>query len=266
MSAIRTVLEFDFRIFNANRPKALVISHERSGTHFLMNSLEANFGYVAAPFVNLDLSLGVNYHSSVAFNELFAKFEKHDIANIFKSHHTLDFYRDFLPSNPLGFKVLYIYRDVYEVQVSYHRHLMGLPWYEGLGTRSFSEFLRQSPEGAMTRYQFHHASSMVERWVQHIESALAARTLFSPTSFMMVEYNQLNQRFENTIEQMARFLDTPCPTVFSRPSNTRNVVPPILGLAQQRILDYYTPDDTEFVEKVAGPTRRKLSELSLQWT
>ena len=61
MNAIRTLLEFNINLFETDRPKVLVVSHERSGTHFMMNSLAANFGYVANPFMNLDSSLGVNF-------------------------------------------------------------------------------------------------------------------------------------------------------------------------------------------------------------
>ena len=37
------------------RPKVLVVSHERSGTHFVMNSLALNLDYVSSPWINLAL-------------------------------------------------------------------------------------------------------------------------------------------------------------------------------------------------------------------
>lgn len=142
MNAIRTLLEFNVEQFDLERPKVLVISHERSGTHFLMNSLAANFGYISNPFMNIDSSLGINFHSSVAFGDLLGNFQNRSIANIFKSHHDMEFYRDFFFKNPMGFKIIYIYRDVYEVMVSYDRHLLSLPWHEGQQTSNFSQFLR----------------------------------------------------------------------------------------------------------------------------
>lgn len=261
MNAIRTLLEFNFKTFDTPRPKVLVISHERSGTHFLMNTLAANFGYVSNPFMNLDWSLGVNYFSAEAFKELFIKFREYSVANVFKSHHTLDFYRDFLPQDPSGFKILYIYRDVYEVQVSYHGHLRSLPWNEGPSTQSLSEFIRRSPSGAMTRYQFHNANSMVERWVQHVESALRIRDRFSPSDFMMINYKNLHRDFDGSVTQIGQFLGLSCPEPCKRPLRTENVVPPVLGLADQEILKYYSSDDIEFVERVAGPTRERLAAI-----
>lgn len=261
MNAIRNLLEFNFKTFDTPRPKVLVISHERSGTHFLMNSLAVNFGYVSNPFMNLDWSLGINYYSALALKEFFEKFQEYSVANIFKSHHTLDFYREFLPQNPFGFKVLYIYRDVYEVQVSYHGHLRSLPWNEGPSTYNFSEFLRRSPSGAMTRYQYHHASSMVERWVQHVESALNARSLFAPSDFMMLNYRDLYQQFDDTLTNVAEFLGLSCPAIWNRPSRSANVVPPILGLSDQKILKYYSNEDIEFVERVSGPTKERLATI-----
>ena len=41
------------------RRKVAVISHERSGTHFLMNTLAANCDLIAKPWWDLDLGLPV---------------------------------------------------------------------------------------------------------------------------------------------------------------------------------------------------------------
>ena len=49
-----------------NRKKAAVIGHERSGTHFLMNTLAYNFGYISAPWFNFDFELGINFHAPQA--------------------------------------------------------------------------------------------------------------------------------------------------------------------------------------------------------
>ena len=34
--------------------KAMIVSHERSGTHFLMNTLDKNFPYISQPWINFD--------------------------------------------------------------------------------------------------------------------------------------------------------------------------------------------------------------------
>ena len=39
---------------DAIKPKVMVVSHERSGTHFLMNTIALNFDYISAPWINLD--------------------------------------------------------------------------------------------------------------------------------------------------------------------------------------------------------------------
>jgi hypothetical protein len=263
MNAIRTQLELNIQTFDLQRPKVLVISHERSGTHFLMNSLAANFGYIASPFINLDWSLGVNYFSAVAFQDLFSKFQSYSIANLFKSHHSLDFYRDFLPDNTFGFKVIYIYRDIYEVAVSYHEHLKGLPWHEGPHQSSLSEFLRQVPAGAMTRYQYRQVHSMVDRWVQHVESALECQSLFNPSDFLMIDYRDLNTRFEETVNRIASKLGlSPTVSVFCRPPRDQAVVPPILKLSEQKILSYYSRPDIDFIEPLAASTRARLGMVA----
>ena len=161
----------------------------------------------------------------------------------------------------MGFKIIYIYRDVYEVMVSYQQHLLSLSWNEGPRIDNFSEFLRCAPFGAMTRYQYHHVNSMVDRWVRHVQSALDVQKLFASDNFFMIEYADLNRSFENSLQKISKYLGMPFTNPVVRPSKRENVVPPILGLADQQILDYYTPEDVDYVETVAGSTREAIKSL-----
>ena len=50
------------RLVPGKRP-VMVVSHERSGTHFTMNSLAACFGYASMPWIDLDHDVfNINYH------------------------------------------------------------------------------------------------------------------------------------------------------------------------------------------------------------
>jgi len=76
-----------------------------------------------------------------------------------------------------------------------------------------------------------------------------------------LNYHDLNQKFEATMTHVADFLGLSCPAVFNRPSRSENVVPPILGLADQKILKYYSSEDIEFVERITGPTKERLAAI-----
>jgi hypothetical protein len=93
------------------RKKALVVSHERSGTHFLMNTLAANFGYVARPWLNFDFELGLNFHAPSALRAFFGGLHGRPVLNVVKSHHAAGFYAEILGDLLEQFHVFYVVRD-----------------------------------------------------------------------------------------------------------------------------------------------------------
>ena len=102
----------NLKLFPTARPKVMVVSHERSGTHFLMNSIARCFNYVADPWVNYDgSSIATNFHSSAAVLEFFRQFRGYPVANIVKSHHPFVFFQSTFESLAKDFHVFYVYRD-----------------------------------------------------------------------------------------------------------------------------------------------------------
>ena len=91
--------------------KAAVISHERSGTHFLMNTLALNFGYLAKPWWNFDFELGLNFHSFDNLYEYLKQVHDRPVINVLKSHHHMDFFQEFIDYVTSQFHIFYIYRD-----------------------------------------------------------------------------------------------------------------------------------------------------------
>ena len=53
------------------KKNCIIVSHERSGTHFLMNTLALNFGYISEPWINLDFETGMNFHAPGALLAFF---------------------------------------------------------------------------------------------------------------------------------------------------------------------------------------------------
>ena len=96
-----------------SRP-ALVLSHERSGTHFLMNTLALNFGY--RPYTDLDERPGFDPRSTPqALEFLLAQWPAQ---TVLKSHHQAEL----IPALPLlakAFAIFYVMRDPRDALLSF---------------------------------------------------------------------------------------------------------------------------------------------------
>lgn len=249
MTAIRG-LRLKCDVDTVPHPKILVVSHERSGTHFLMNSLALNFGYISTPWLNVDFELGLNLYSSSCFESLFASFLGHSIRNVIKSHHEFGFYRDWLRAYHEEFRVICIVRDVRNVMKSYYRFLLNLDWLEGPKCNTLSEFVRATPIGAMTRFQRAAASNMIERWKLHLDSWIEGGQELGQKMFRFVQYERLDSDFDTTIAEISEFLNRPMPNEVIRPDRFTNVVLPLPKLELQQF--QFSSTDCQFIQDIAA--------------
>ena len=82
-----------FAVFPTPRPAVMVVSHERSGTHFLMNAIARACGYTSDPWVDLDWhSLLINYFSPENIAKTLRRLTDQHVASIIKSHHAIEFF------------------------------------------------------------------------------------------------------------------------------------------------------------------------------
>src|SRR5262245_22507792 len=106
--------------FPDDRPAALVVSHERSGTHFLMNTLAACYEYVSRPWVDLDWHvIPINYFYPPNISDALLSLASQSMANVVKSHHPAEFFAGELPRLTSRYIVFYIYRDPVGVMLSF---------------------------------------------------------------------------------------------------------------------------------------------------
>ncbi len=238
------------------RPKVLVVSHERSGTHFLMNSIAKCFGYVSSPWVNFDtLTLATNFHSSEAIAEFFSQFQGMKLANIVKSHHPFLFFEKVFEEIAREFHVFYIYRDPRDVMVSYWRYLNQLSWHEGPCTDSPKEFIRSTPEGNLLRYQRRQESSMVHRWRTHVESWTSGLPERFRAKVSLVRFRDLQINYEGVMRSMSPILGSPIS--FERPALHESSILPGKGISGG-YKEHFNIDDLAFFREVAGPTMDRL--------
>ena len=209
------------RLPEGRRP-VLVVSHERSGTHFLINALAACFDYVSKPWVSIDQHrFNINFYSADNLHRLISGLAEARLANTLKSHHEFAFFSKFIASLEHAIDIVYIFRNPADVMASYWRYLHTWPWAEGPEVDSVYQFANTSPMGALMRLQFRQYDTMLDRWANHVQHWLDAHHL---ANLHIVRYETLNQHYGDTIRGLAQALRISLRQIV-RPSRHESVVP-----------------------------------------
>ncbi len=212
-----------FAAFRENRLPVMVISHERSGTHFLMNSLARAYGYVSAPWFDLDHNrLTINFSHPPAIAATLDRLADQRIASIVKSHHAAGFFDGVLNRVLTRYVVFYIHRDPVEVMLSFWRFMHRWQWHEGPKRDDPLAFAAAAPEGHLMRYQTHQHRTMLDRWANHVEGWHKAAE--GRPRLRLVSYAALRDDYAGALAGFsgllgAKLLD-PTP-----PSKDENVIP-----------------------------------------
>ena len=198
----------------------MVCSHERSGTHFMMNSISECTEYTVSPFLNFDyMPLGafVNFFSKESINKfLFSlqdisqnEYSSYCVNSIIKSHFPLSL----LDHNKNLCRVIYIYRNPEEVFISYWKFLHRWNWLEGPKLSSPLELIKTNPKGQSQRYQIENHTNYFARWASHIIDAKNAE--INSSNIVLVNYSELKNNFETTIEYICDKLQI---NIFQKPT------------------------------------------------
>lgn len=238
------------------KKKVLVVSHERSGTHFLMNTLDRNFEYVAVPWLNFDFELGLNFHSAENIMQFFKKLHDRPVLNVVKSHHPFSFFAKLIAYLAQQFHIFYIYRDPRDVMISFQRLINHFRWDEGPRTSSVGDFMRAQPRGGVLRYQKEQTPSMLHRWKDHVEAWHNYSIATNGRKVHLVRFEDLSERFEETVHRIGSIIGEPVRQVV-RPSPGENVIYKGRGnIGDHREL--FKPEDYDYVREVAGKTMQRL--------
>jgi hypothetical protein len=234
--------------------KGMVISHERSGTHFLMNTLAMNFGYIAQPWINFDYQLGLNFYATKSLRRFFAKMRGKPILNLVKAHHQFAFFEPLIDELAEDFHIFYVYRDPRDVMASFRRMLSSLPWDEGPKETSTATFMRTAPRGALLRYQKDQVPTMLHRWQTHVEGWLEAAG-DSDARIITLRYEDLNLDFDATVRSLGTRIGRPV-DMPERPAKDENVVVAGSGLVGGHKSELDDADQA-FVAETVGETMAK---------
>jgi hypothetical protein len=209
------------RMPEGNRPM-LVVSHERSGTHFTMNAIGKAFERVSKPWIDLDRHhININYFYPEILARTLAHLGNNRPRNILKSHHEAAFFEPVIAEAAKLWDIVYVHRHPADVLASYWRLLNTLPWAEGPKMPTALELATAPPMARILRYQYHQHPTMLDRWANHVQGwvDLAERTGLTH----VIRYEDLDGDYAATIRKMGeRFGHTP--VSFEKPSRTENVV------------------------------------------
>ena len=221
LSAAAAIQRPQYRPFTPiTRPGVVVVSHERSGTHFLMNALVGVYRY--APFQDLDSTTALfNFFFPPLLAEAIAATAARQANSLFKSHHTVEFFDGVLDQLLKGVVILYIHRDPVDVMISFWRLIHKFPWREGPKLSSATAFARAEPEGQMLRYQMHQRRNMLDRWARHVEGWVNAAE--GRPRLVVVRYDELLACYEETMRNLSRVLGAPIGD-FQSPPRDKNVI------------------------------------------
>jgi hypothetical protein len=244
--------------FNTDRPSALVVGHERSGNHFLMNTLANAYGYVAEPWFNIDVyPHPINYHLPQALLGLLTEAGNRRIANVGKTHHAAEFFTPILKALQQRYVIFYVHRDPADVMLSFWRYIDRWNWREGPRRDNPVDFALAEPEGQMLRYQMHQRRNLLHRWAAHAEGWVAAAE--NQPRMIVVPYRDLKDRYAETVQKFARVLGEK-PRSLSPPSRSKNVIAGTERVATERDKMVLR----QIVVSEVGETMRKLSYLDTE--
>jgi hypothetical protein len=218
----------------------LVASHERSGTHFLINTIALNFSYSPRQ-VDIDQSQGVAWGNPKAAGAWFARFKDRQIPLIFKSHHTLPFMQPLLPELLADFHILYIVRDGRYVMTSFWRYLNSLAPGWGPRCSTVGEFMRAVPCGGLCQYQHQKNPTMLQRWISHIEGWSRAADQVT-----ILTYENLQNNFSAAVDRIAESLKQST-TCLNRPGMDSPSSLPWKGVIGNW-KNHFTQSDLEYFE------------------
>jgi hypothetical protein len=200
--------------------KALIVSFPRSGTHFLMNTLSLNFDYDDGHY-NLE-PMGFNFYVVNNVHWILGQIWKRDQKpNFVKSHHEIEFFEDMLPDIMEMYDVFYISRDIDAVMQSYCRHLNGLPWMEGPKVADGDTLKWQEPVGGMLRYQKYQYKTMAHKYAAHVVQWHETK---HRNNIVYVRYEDLNERFDDTVEKIGGQLGYEPNRPIRRPDRETNTI------------------------------------------
>lgn len=237
------------------RSKVLVVSHERSGTHFLINTIARSFGYDPRQIDIVNRHGVVRWDDPASGRRWLEQYRGRFVPNIFKSHHAYPLLAPYLAELGSEFTVFYVHRDGRDVMTSFwvYFHKIGPGW--GPKTATVGEFMRSMSVGRSTQFQAtSRPITMLRRWAEHVEGWKANR---HGLKVHYTTYESLHERHDQVIGEIADALRE-APSSHERPGLAANTVLPWRGeIGTWRA--FFSEADRAYFERHTRRLRKQLA-------
>jgi hypothetical protein len=217
------------------RDRWLIVSHERSGTEWLIASIVKNI-FPTLWQKNTDRQVcwdldGDRFYDPEVMERVLYEDIKTRVKPLFhcdgktmvrgddphvpvKSHHAFDFFEPIWDQIIEAFNVVYIMRDGRDVMTSMWNH----GWdHDGFMPKAFNpeRFSALKPTEEMGRYHGdYHVENMAQRWSRHLESWWDREGVY------YVTYEQMTLRYNQTIRAIAAYAGLKIPVEIETPGLT----------------------------------------------
>ena len=208
----------------------MVCSHERSGTHLTMNTIDAVSEYCSNPWLNYDLHpLGakVNFFNPTSTSSFIRGLSDLKVngtstcnASIIKSHFPISHLGK--EANSLPLKIIYVWRDPAETIASLWKFLHRWGWNGDPKTESPIELATARPSGQSQRFQASNYKDYFERWAAHVTDGIT-HCKKNPRA-NSVSYRQLIKTHTITTENLCNSLNIQMLKKPHIPSKNENVI------------------------------------------
>ena len=207
---------FKITVIQNKKPLLFICSHERSGTHFLMNSISQNTDYSSVyleldsdgkVFMDEDLSIEDGASIENYLQKLYVqKIGQKDnyFSGMIKSHYSAQHMAKFISADRVFF---YIYRDPVDTLLSYWKYLIKWENSSGNGVgfgQTPLEFIGKSPTLKSQRYQYRVCDDYFSRWAHHVTDWIElSRT---NENIILVRYESLKESYTPEVNKFLQVL------------------------------------------------------------
>jgi len=224
-----------------DKKPVLIISHERSGTHLLINTIGLNFHRFKEGWADVPQ----NQHESVVAQYFQQK--RQDV--IIKSHHQFYSFRDCYKIVKQNNHCFYCVRDGRDVLVSWYHHCKTMQFIRQNIT--FGQFLRMRlPEQREYWYDRKLSKNMIERWKTHVESWI-------DKDINIIRYRDLLNDFEKTLLQIAYILYEVPNSKVKPELKVHHSINPRKGIVGDW-KNHFDEKDLDFFNQIAGSLNKQL--------
>tara|TARA_B100000965_G_scaffold393914_1_gene405439 strand:+ start:4421 stop:5137 length:717 start_codon:yes stop_codon:yes gene_type:complete len=183
-----------------------VFSFPRSGTHFLINALTANFPFQGMANIDYDTVQGANFFHPAHIQQLFQQLQA-NAGHIAKCHFEAPFVADAVKRADGGYTVLYIHRHPAATLNSYRKFIQSWPWVMGPKHDSLVDFMNAAPKGQMLLSMYESAPTILDFWARHVTDW--RRLAETRDNVHVVRYEDLAGGFEDEMSRIANLISQP---------------------------------------------------------